>query len=255
MLHMKIYVLESLKKANPKSGHQVYQNLQGKGISSSFFHIQSKRDFEDALRRMTVEVSLTKEKPIIHLDFHGNVDGLGIYDVADNREFMTWTEMRELFRELYVQSGMKSLIAMSSCKGINVAKMVAYGEPCPYASVTGCFESISFPDSVRLYTAFYERVHGGADYFVSCVDLSNSGEFRHMKFIGADASTLFQIAINGYLETSCSDEKLEHLRDQYKRAFSAIGELTPERSAYIDQAFSLEGQRAIVQEMANKFFS
>lgn len=252
---MKVYILESLLSTDPQAGKEVYDKIKAKGIDTDFSPIRSRDDFVNALRRICVETSLTHIKPIVHLDFHGNPDGLGIVDAADITELLTWADMRELFRELYLQSRMRSIVCMSSCKGVNVAKLVAHGEPCPYESISGCFEDISFPDSVSLYTALYSSLNSGKEFFDSCVELANSADYKHMKFIGVNAYTLFKVAIDGYIRLECTDEQLAQKRELYKQAFREIGLLSPQAEALIDQSFTLENQKAILEGYATRFFS
>jgi hypothetical protein len=167
----------------------------------------------------------------------------------------TRLEISSAFRDIYISSTQKSLICMSSCQGFNVVKLASRCEPCPYDHVCGSFEKISFEDSYKGYTKFYDLIIKGKSVYDAAVEVHQDTKFADLKFIGLNSKTLFQLSIDGYLKKECTEEKLAENKEINKRIIEAEGPLIQQQIDYLDKAFSLEGQKKILERCAEIFFS
>ena len=145
----KFYIIQSLKPTDPNLGEQVYNNIKDDS-TSEFFKVTNKDELLGTLDYVRLDLTANPElKGVIHIHCHGNEKGIGIRDESDVREFVLWEDLREKFREIYISTDKKPILSMCACKGVNVAKLVACFQPCPYEHITGSFKAISFEDSVN----------------------------------------------------------------------------------------------------------
>ncbi len=254
---MKIFILESLRKNDPKTGQMVHEFLDKKGIGNEFRIFRSKRELINILDAIKNKVASDKFQPFVHFDCHGNDKGIGVVMIDGKEELITWKEIRAAFREIYKASKLKSVLCMSSCEGFNVAKLVAHSEPCPYDHVCGSFEKISFDDSYHGYTQFYQLILEDKSIFDAAVEVHNTERGKNMKFLGINSKTLFKLAIDGYIEKECTPEKLEQRKNNNKENLQKLelGPMSMQQIDLLNSAYSLEGQKEILERYATTFFS
>ena len=252
---MKIFVLESLREKDPKTGKYVHEFLDTKGIENEFHTFNTKQELIDLLGTIKIKAASEDFQPFVHFDCHGNENGIAVVKKDGTEELITWKEIRTEFRNIYMTSKQKAVVCMSSCQGFNAVKMVAQCEPCPYDHVCGSFEKISFADSYNGYRKFYELILDGKTIFDAAVEVHNDDEFKKMKFLGINSKTLFKMAIDGYLEKECTEEKLNQKKELYQRILGQYGTLNDNQKEYLEKAFSLEGQKVIIERCAETFFS
>lgn len=252
---MKIFILESLRKDDPKTGQLIHQFLDKNGFENEFFNFHSKQELFDSFDKIKVKCSAGSFQPFVHFDCHGNDEGIGVVIDDNNEELITWTEIHAAFRDIYISSHRKSVICMSSCEGFNAVKLVARKEPCPYDFVCGSFEKISFADGYVGFQKFYQLVLSGKTVYDAALDVHNDVDLVKLKFIGLNSVTLFNLAIDGYLRKECTPEKLVQKKAYYKIIIEQDAPINQIQMDYLNKAFTIEGQRQILLEFANVFFS
>jgi hypothetical protein len=254
-MDMKVYILESLRRGDSKTGQLMKDFLIKEGINQEFFRVATVDELNEALESVANDISKNTEQPFIHFDCHSNQDGIGV--IGDTSETLVeWKDIRQMFRDVYINSGKKSVLSMSCCEGFYVSKLVAHNNPSPFDHVCGSIEKISFQDSFDVFSRMYKLVSQGKDVFQACVEVSNLPELKHVKFLGVNSFTLFKIAIDGYIDQNCNKEALEK---QKKRAIQSIisekGTINHVQKAYLNYVFSIEGQKHLLQERSSTFFS
>lgn len=253
---MHIFVLESLKKEDPKTGERIHEFLDEENISNKFHRFRTKEELFELLDIIQMKVVTEDILPFIHFDCHGNDDGIAAINDNDYLEFIAWGEILDKFIEIYKSSKKKSVISMSSCEGFNATKLVAKGKPCPYDYICGSFEKIKFDDSFNAFSTFYKNIEEGIDIFEAAVGIHNDPTLCHMNFMAIDSYTLFSTMIDNYKKEQLSQEVLS------KRKLHLLEELlkthpipNKEQLDYLDRACSVEGQEEILQNYQNVFFS
>lgn len=252
---MKIFVLESLKQNDPKTGKLIHNYLDSKSVQNEYHVFKSKIELLDILNVIKIGSASENLQPFVHFLCHGNEDGIGAIKPDESVELITWGEISQAFREIYLASRQKSIICMSSCHGFNVIKLVSKCEPCPYEYVCGSFEKISFSDSYNAYTKFYSLILGGKPIYDSALEIHNDPAYSNLKFIGLNSDTLFKLTIDGYLIKECTEAKLAEKRERYRKIIENQGPLNENQIEYLNKAFSIEGQKQILQRCAEIFFS
>lgn len=252
---MKVFILESLKNSDPKTGELVHNYLNSKNFDNSFHTFASKKELFDLLKLVEIESAAGKIQPIVHLDCHGNDDGIAPVLNQTFQGLITWKEIRSCFRSIYTASNFKASICLSSCQGFNAIKMVAHCEPCPYDHVCGSFEKISFKDSYHGYTEFYDLIFNGKSIYDAAVEIHNNPKFDKLKFIGLNSPTLFKMAIDGYIKNECTPQRLEQRKQMFRSIIEQHGKLNSDQEEYLEYALSEEGQQEIIMRCEQAFLS
>ncbi|GHT43446.1 hypothetical protein AGMMS49965_17230 [Bacteroidia bacterium] len=252
---MTVFIFESLREIDPKTGKQIHEFLNEKGIPNEFNPFHSKNELLDLLREIKKKIAINNIQPYVHFDCHGNDDGIVVVKNDGTEELITWGEIRDAFEEIYIASGQQSIICMSSCEGFNVAKLVACFKPCPYKYVCGSFEKISFQDSYNGYTKFYELIFNGTSIHDATVEIHTDLSLEKLKFLAYDSKQLYKIGFDGYINTLCTEEKLKQRKESAKTSLSKDGHISREQIDKLNHAYSLEGQKELLERYAKIFFS
>ena len=101
---MKIFVLESLREKDPKTGMYIHQFLDKKGISNEFHTFKTKQELINLLNAIKIKSASEDFQPFVHFDCHGNENGIAVVRNDNTEELITWKEIREQFREIYMAS-------------------------------------------------------------------------------------------------------------------------------------------------------
>lgn len=254
-MNMEIFILESLKIGDQKTGQQIHDFLDSKGLSNKFFEFKTKQELLDLLLYIKNISEMEKVQPFVHFDCHGDENGIGIVKANNSLELITWREISASFREIYIASEKKSVICMSTCKGFNAIKLVAYFEPCPYDYVCGSFQNISFNKSFLGYSKFYELLFNGKSIQISAMEIHKDPNLSELNFIAMDAHTLFKKAIDGYLEIECTQKKLAEMKDITKNNLKQFGPLIKKQIDYLNEAYTLDFQKQIIKRYSDTFFA
>ncbi len=202
----KIFIIQSLRFNDIKSGELLKNNIENI-IPTVFKKIENRNDLFHYLENIKSDCPQPKSVNVIHFDCHGNEDGIAIFDNNDVCMFVEWSELRLIFREIYKAFDIKPIISFSCCKGINVMKLLAEFEPCPYNLVTGSLEDIPFMDSIHGYSLFYKNLNDVKPLDENINDVRNA--FPSLDFFAFNADTLCEKAWMKYKETKLTPEVIE----------------------------------------------
>jgi hypothetical protein len=156
----KIFILESLKQSDFKSGYELKQALNGysaEGIHVPHIDYQEVDDyhtFKNAIQELTLKSSLHNDKFILHIECHGNQDGIFL----KNDDFISWHELSCLLVELNKAMGFNLLLCIGGCYGGYALQMVKCFKPSPCMAIAGPSDEV-FPDELlNRYRSFYREL-------------------------------------------------------------------------------------------------
>lgn len=254
---MYLFVFESLRKSDPKTGQDVHDFLDKEKIANEFHRFNSKKELLDLLEIVKIKAASENIQPFVHFDCHGNQEGIGVVKLDATEELIPWEDVLDKFIEIYQASHKKSIICMSSCKGFNASRLVAKGKPCPYDHVCGSFEEIGFADTYKAYTRFYKDISSGTSVFDAAVAIHNVTDLKQIQFMAVNSQTLFKIMIDGYKSDQLTEEKLEARKAYLLDILKKNGYPFPNKLQldYLDKACSIEGQHEILERYQEVFLS
>jgi|GEM_PF-2053019 len=233
----KIFIIQSLKTTDAiKSGELLSKKVQNI-IEVEFYNVETSIEVYNIIDAIKTEISGNKETYVVHFDCHGNENGIGLFDTKDTLTFIKWEELREQFRELYLITKQKPIISFSSCKGLNVMKLIAQFKPCPYEFITGSLKKIDFQESIDGYELFYKMLNSGETLENSMNSIRE--KYPNLDFMAFTTQKLVQLAWDNYLKTQISPEKvIQRKRDIINEVVSLKGFITPADIAIIDNGLT-----------------
>ncbi len=155
-----IFILESLKQSNFKSGYELKRALIGyseEGMYVPHVNYQEVDDshaFKTAIQELTLKSIQHDDKFILHVECHGNQDGIFL----KNDDFISWHELSCLLVELNKAMGFNLLLCIGCCYGGYALQMVKCFKPSPCMVIAGPSDEV-FPDELlNRYRSFYREL-------------------------------------------------------------------------------------------------
>lgn len=170
----KMYIIESLKSNETKSGELLYNDLirwrkiQIDGFDAELVQIQSKQEFFEILERIRKECKLNGVYPIIHFEIHGSQNGLAM---ASN-EMVLWKELYDYLVSINLTIGNNLFMTLAVCQGAYMMQLIQVDNHAPFWGFVGSFDVIYVTDLMARYNEFY-------DEFLDSKDLDKAIERLH----------------------------------------------------------------------------
>jgi hypothetical protein len=255
-LSMYVFVLQSLRDSEPKTGKAVHDFLDKEKIANEFHEFKSKCELLTLLEKIKNDCIQMNVQPFVHFDCHGNNNGIGIITDGVRGQLITWKEVLDQFIEIYRASSKGSIVCMSSCNGFSATRMVGMGKACPYDHIVGSLIKIPFRKSLEAYKRFYKAVAAGTGIFEAGVAIHNAQDLKALQMMAVNRDTLWNLMIRGYERDQLTPEALEarkaYLLTELKRTFPNP---LPAQLAELDYACSEAGQRELLAVFERRFFS
>lgn len=197
----KIYVIESLRAGETKTGQLLYNDtikrrLEQKGMNNNCELITptTKEEFLGALERIKTEVIHANVNPIIHLELHGSKDGLQL----NNGEIIKWDELQFRLIELNGISECNLFVTLASCYGGYIYTVIRPNLRTPFWGFVGPFEIVYNDEILLNFTAFYDEFLQSLDFNLAVDALNNANPDNKSKFRFQNTEYVFNVAYNNY---------------------------------------------------------
>ena len=212
-LYNKLYVLQSLTNNDQKTGEELVNRINSFSTSNSInfqavlFDIHSNEEWENTWNGIYTSISRLNIIPIIHLVMHGNERYVGIEQGM--KGLIELSELFEKTRKANILSHNNIMLTMAVCKGLNVIKDIAMGQPMPFCSILASQESLCNSVSLGNFTIFYQTLlkNGSIDSAFECLQIQGAGEAD--KYHLMKSEQLFANVMQMYLDNKCNDQAIE----------------------------------------------
>jgi hypothetical protein len=253
---MHVFVLESLKATDPRTGKAIHRYLDKQGIGNTYLQFASKQVLFEILAKVKNTVAISGELPFVHFDCHGNNDGIAVITDGKKGELVTWAEILELFIDIYKTSKQGLVVCMSSCNGFHISRMVAMGKACPFDQLCGSLKKISFNKSMEAYKFFYKNVADGMPVFDAAIAIHHAAGLTELEFLSANKYSLWNLMVKGYERDHMTAQGIAAQKAKLLAALKAeFPEPNPAQLRWIDEACSIAGLQAIISDRERMFFS
>jgi hypothetical protein len=168
----KIYVIESLKSTDKKTGKQLYDDLLSRKVYSipelecEYIYVNSKNEFTDAMEKIKNETQNNGKYPYIHFEIHGYTRkiknfrngysqmGLAIINSKDDSgECLNWKELSGYLREINILTKNNLVISLAVCFGADIFGAIDCTKEAPFWGYVGCWYELK--NEQLIYEAFY----------------------------------------------------------------------------------------------------
>lgn len=111
-------------------------------------------EFLALLANLTANASNAGDTPVLHIECHGNDDGLEFAD----RSFATWADLKEPLTRLNVATAMNLLVVVSACDGSALTYALSLVDQAPLHGLIGPTRTVMPEELTRAYLALYETL-------------------------------------------------------------------------------------------------
>lgn len=184
-----IWVVESLKEGDLKAGYNLVHDqlvhipFKNPAINIIYSSANNKEEFIEILNNIHDDVSQNDNYPMIHIDCHGNQEGLEV----SSREIITWEELRPIFIKINIACKLNLIILLASCNGAHLIKVVTKLDRAPFWAVIGSENEVTAGSVERNYGEFYrvfaENLDG--DAAMKALNQGKKGNEREYHFFSA----------------------------------------------------------------------
>ena len=208
----KIFVIESLRAKDFKTGQSLFNDIIKRRLeqrdlydSCELMMPNSKNEFFECFEKIKNQSIYKPVNPIIHLEIHGNEDGLEL----NNNEIITWNELQFRLIEINVISKNNLFITMATCFGGHIYKVIKPNFRCPFWGFVGAFEEVFMDDILDNYGAFYDEFLQSLDFNQAVLALNYSNENHQSKFNFQNTQHIFNEAYKNYEQKYLTEEVIE----------------------------------------------
>mgnify|MGYP006888935070 CR=1 FL=1 len=154
-----IYVIESLDSSEFHTGIKLYETVKTfefkyPGVKTFLMLPATKIELFEVLSLINNSVQNHNFLPIIHLEMHGDSNGIE----CANKEFITWEELYPYLIEINIKLKNTLLITTGICFGANFYFKVDFNKPSPFFSLISSVAEISNKVILESYEGFYNEL-------------------------------------------------------------------------------------------------
>lgn len=122
----KVHIVEWLRPGDRRTGEELLDELQPLGVVSrpqvqaQLHRVSTRAEFVALLRTIEAEFRESSRLPVLHIETHGDYDGIGISE----EEGFTFYELMEEVIPLNTVTGFRLIVMVSACLGMWGIKML-----------------------------------------------------------------------------------------------------------------------------------
>lgn len=191
-----IVVIQSLEKAEKKTGEELYNDIIKRGIdykqppqikmSHKFHDVADKNAFIEILQFYVVNSEYMHGGVLLHFEMHGatNLEGLILAD-----GFLTsWKEIVDILRQINVKTKNNLYITMATCFGRYMYKGVDLEQKSPYSGYISASKEVKVHEVIEDFTSLFETLIESGNLVYSYIELEKEGSSFYYK----DSKTTFE---------------------------------------------------------------
>ncbi|MCH7638880.1 MAG: hypothetical protein IH855_05395 [Bacteroidetes bacterium] len=162
----KVHVIESLAPPDMLTGTKLYDDVMRSAcavhdsLEAELHTVRSPFDFLDVLARIQHATTNEGERPLIHVETHGNKHGLGL---ADGQGVLPWRKLKRKLTDINVASELNLLIVMSACEGAYLVREMKPTDRAVAWGILGPLKTISAGALRDGFSAFYAELFSSLD--------------------------------------------------------------------------------------------
>jgi len=204
-LFNKIWVIESLKNGNLKTGYNLVHdqlahiNFKNPAIEVVYESPENKENFLQILNNIHDDASQNDNYPMIHIDCHGNKDGLEV----TSGEIITWEDLRPILIKINIACKLNLVILLASCNGAHLIKVVTKLDRAPFWAVIGSNIEVTVGSVEQNYGEFYRVFADNLDGNAAMKALNQGKQDQEREYHFLSALGLFVKAYSQYHNDYC----------------------------------------------------
>ena len=213
----KVHIVEWLNQGDDRTGWKLFDDLQPLGIKSDprvevdFHRIETAGELLGLLLEFTEEYRRERRTPLLHLETHGERDGIG----AREQE-LAWRDLAETLAPLNRLTGVNLVIILAACWGFYGVQMLRpnFG-PAAFRGLIAPHRKLDEEEVLKGCLAFYRTVFSRMNGDDALKTMNDAIDPMRETFWHVSAETAFMLAFQNYLAGDGSPEGAELLADGF----------------------------------------
>lgn len=227
-----VVVIESLRPGDWKTGRALRDDLEkvalpyGNNLPIHYKTARSADELEFLLKELYGYISLCGRAPMLHIECHGNADGIQLADGS----VMRWNRLKPLLVDINRASRINVFLVMACCYGGYFAAECRYSETVPFAWILGPGKEIEADPLLALNGAFYTELFKSRDV-TEALTAGGAARPSGISYFSLSAVGVFRIALTARIKAVESVDLRARTRtidepmfDRYRRQFFALEE-------------------------------
>jgi hypothetical protein len=197
----RVHVVEWLNAGDDDTGQKLFAELQPMGAASQpkveveFYRIDTTRELLGLLSAFTDQYRADKLTPLLHLETHGNENGIGT-----DAEGIEWRDLAEALVPLNHATRMKLVINLAACSGAFGTTMLRpdFG-PAPFRGLIGPRRELDETEVLAGCRAFYGTIFDQKDGNSALKAMNDAVTTAEETFWTMSAELAFKVAFQDYM--------------------------------------------------------
>ncbi|MFA6242941.1 MAG: hypothetical protein WC655_18520 [Candidatus Hydrogenedentales bacterium] len=206
-----IWVIESLPDGDYRTGRELYDdtlvfyNIRDPELCVEFVEVVDRAGLFSVLQQVKSRVQQTGQVPLLHLEAHGDVDGLQL----KHGEFITFEELMAPLRDINILVQNNLFVVVAACRGAHLIKGIDLDKRSPVWGFCGPSREISADDVHHGYRAFYEEAVTSANMNLALAKLKEAIPHCADHFHLLNSEYLFLLAYREYFTQTTTPQAIE----------------------------------------------
>ncbi len=207
-----IWVIESIPNGELRTGKELYEGTLQPWVWKNtrpesaprieYVPVEGEADFFDALDRIINDVRNTGRVPILHVECHGDENGLRLR----NEDRVEYDKLTPRLRDLNRLTRHNLFVVMSACYGLHLMSIIKPTDRAPVWGLCGPPDKIPAGQLLDGYRAFYSVLlqGSGVNAARAAMNAAVPSLKEHSVFINAEY--IFAWVFRHYLAEMCSED-------------------------------------------------
>lgn len=217
-----IQLIDALRPGDLKTTAILLDEIEPLGLVSKptvtcrLSRVADRSAFEQTLTRIESETRIGGRCPIIHIDAHGDRDGVQL----PSREFVPWEHLRDVFTAINRATRMNLLVFLAACEGAHLVSLLRPTDRAPVRALIGPTRQVKAGEVERAIVTFYRSLFVDGNARTAWLSMNRVVDPGETTFAMYPAEFLLCTIFNHYLRSLCSEEALnarQHTIEQQLR--------------------------------------
>lgn len=197
------YVFNSLRVNERDTAEELFNDVikvrgyQLPELSTHLIDVPDRDTLFAELGKINTKCKNEGECPIIHLEMHGNKQGVGMR----SGEFVMWADLKGALTNINISCNLNLFITLAVCKGSYLMQLINPLEPAPFWGIVGSFETIKNYDLLVRYSGFYDSLLTEFDFNKASLALYEQNPSLPTDYRFINAEMTFKNVIHHYHST------------------------------------------------------
>ena len=258
-----VHIVEWLNPGDARTGAALLDELQPMGIVSrppvavDFHRVDTRDAFVALMRQFEREFQENRRTPVLHIETHGNEQGIG---AADS---LQWRELTEELIPLNRLTRLNLVLILAACQGFYGVQMLQPDRrAAAFRGLIGPHRPVTAGEAMDGCLAFYRTLFRPQDGDAALKAMNDAVDASTETFWLMSAEDVFKTVNRSHFKEHCTPEALRRRRDRLMsrlarrhRAKNGLDPSAELAQRWFDQATAhLLDQRTLFERLRQEYF-